>query len=164
MFARTDRLLLRPGWIEDAPALTAALDHGAMAGAIAALPCPCTLDDARVFLAQPFVATRPRLLIFARDAGAPDLVGGIGLYDRSDRVTLGYWIRPDRRWRGYATEAGRAMLDIAAMLGIERLTAGDRIDNPASAAVLHKLGFRPGRRRRMEYLLHPEPIPQPLAA
>lgn len=30
MFARTERLTLRPGWIEDAPALLAAIGHEAV--------------------------------------------------------------------------------------------------------------------------------------
>src|SRR3546814_17905573 len=39
------------------------------------------------------------------------------------------------------------MLDLARTLGIPRLTAAHFVDNPASGAVLRKLGFRPTGRR-----------------
>lgn len=177
MFARTERLLLRPGWIEDAPALAGALNHVGIASAVAMVPHPYTIDDAHAFLMEPVASARPRLLVFARSAKAPELIGGIGLRDAGGVVSLGYWIRPDRWGCGYATEAGRAMIAIADMLGVDRLMASHFIDNPASGAVLGKLGFRPsgaptlvrsaGRpadARHMIRTLHAEPADQPLAA
>ena len=56
---------------------------------------------------------------------------------------MGYWIA-QRHWgQGYATEAGRAVLDIAATLGHRELVASHFLDNPASGKVLRKLGFEP---------------------
>ena len=50
---------------------------------------------------------------------------------------------PSAWGRGYATEAGRAVVAIARhALGLKRLNAGHFIDNPASGRVLTKLGFR----------------------
>jgi RimJ/RimL family protein N-acetyltransferase len=46
MFVRTDRLLLRPGWIEDAPALARALGDEAIARNTAHIPWPYTVADA----------------------------------------------------------------------------------------------------------------------
>ncbi|HEX8257817.1 MAG TPA: GNAT family N-acetyltransferase, partial [Allosphingosinicella sp.] len=40
MFARTDRLLLRPGWAEDAPALYAAIADEAIVRNLASAPWP----------------------------------------------------------------------------------------------------------------------------
>ena len=53
MFARTPRLLLRPGFPEDAPALAAAMSDGAIARNLAVVPWPYTLRDAEAFLASP---------------------------------------------------------------------------------------------------------------
>src|SRR5690606_28343339 len=51
MFARTDRLLLRPGWAEDAPALHAAIAEPAVVRNLARAPWPYRLTDAQAFLA-----------------------------------------------------------------------------------------------------------------
>jgi RimJ/RimL family protein N-acetyltransferase len=141
MFARTKRLLLRPGWMEDAPALAAALADARIARAVSHVPLPYTQEHAREFLSRPPIADQPRLLIFERGDGAPDLIGGIGLTWRAGRMTIGYWIRPDRWNRGFATEAGRAAIAMADMLGHRDLFGSVFIDNPASGAVLAKLGF-----------------------
>jgi 8-oxo-dGTP diphosphatase len=55
---------------------------------------------------------------------------------------FGYWYGR-RFWnQGYATEAARPVLRFAFEdMGAERLTAGWYDDNPASGAVLYKLGF-----------------------
>ena len=42
-----------------------------------------------------------------------------------------------------ATEAGRALIDIARALRLPRLEASHFVDNPASGRVLEKLGFEP---------------------
>ncbi len=84
------------------------------------------------------------MLIFARTHGAPRLVGGIGLEQRDAGVELGYWIARAYWGLGFATEAGRAIVDIAdKALRLPRLVAGHFADNPASARVLRKLGFEP---------------------
>ncbi|HEX8446449.1 MAG TPA: GNAT family N-acetyltransferase [Sphingomonas sp.] len=141
MFARTERLLLRPGWMDDAPALARALADVRIARGLATIPHPYALADAQAHLGTADVPRLPRMLIFERTGGAPDLVGGIGLVADGDRATLGYWIRPDRWHHGLATEAGRAMVAIADMLGHAELGATCFLDNPASSAVLRKLGF-----------------------
>ena len=45
--------------------------------------------------------------------------------------------------RGFATEATRAVIEIARLLGHARLSAGHFADNPASGRVLRKAGFKP---------------------
>ncbi|MEA3061134.1 MAG: hypothetical protein QOJ94_915 [Sphingomonadales bacterium] len=145
MFARTDRLLLRPGWIEDAPALFAAIADEAVVRNLATAPWPYTLDHAAAFLATERRGDEPALLIFLRAEGPPQLIGTIGLARRrSDERDLGYWIAR-RHWnRGYATEAGEAVVRAAReSLRVPRLVAGHFLDNPASGRVLEKLGFRP---------------------
>ena len=144
MFARTERLLLRPGWAEDAPALAAAIADEMIVRNLATAPWPYSLRDAEAFLAQPRDPVLPSFLIFERTDGAPRLVGSCGLGRRpSGAVELGYWIARPFWGRGYATEAGVALIEIARALGIARLEGSHFLDNPASARVLEKLGFEP---------------------
>ena len=147
MFARTPRLTLRPGWPEDAPALARAIAHEAVAMKLAKLPWPYTLADAEWWLGQAQVGDNHPLLIFAHDRGlAPELIGGAGLHpaneERGCEMEIGYWLTPSAWGRGYATEAARAVVDMARhALGRRRLVSGHFLDNPASGRVLRKLGF-----------------------
>lgn len=144
MFARTSRLLLRPGFPEDAKALAMAIADERIVRNLATAPWPYSLRDAEAFLAQPRDPVLPSLLIIERTAGAPRLVGSCGLARRpSGAVELGYWIARAHWGRGIATEACTALVDIARMLGLESLEGAHFIDNPASGRVLEKLGFEP---------------------
>ena len=96
MFARTERLLLRPGWAEDAPALAAAIADEMIVRNLGTAPWPYGLRDAEAFLAQPRDPVLPSFLIFERTDGAPKLVGFCALKRRpSGAVELGYWIARD---------------------------------------------------------------------
>lgn len=142
MFARTSRLTLRPGWPEDAPALCAAIGHRAVVEKLARVPWPYQPHHARDWLTRP-AGDDHALLIEAHDLGpAPRLVGGIGLHWEEDGLQLGYWLTPAAWGRGYASEAGRQMVEVARhALGQRRLAADHHLDNPASGKVLRKLGF-----------------------
>ena len=110
MFARTERLLLRPGWAEDAPALAAAIADEKIVRNLATAPWPYGLRDAEAFLAQPRDPALPSFLIFERTDGDPRLVGSCGLGRRQPRfgddrsVDCGAALRRsrgrDRRGRG----------------------------------------------------------------
>jgi RimJ/RimL family protein N-acetyltransferase len=56
---------------------------------------------------------------------------------------MGYWIARPHWGKGFATEASRALIDIARTLKLPRLEASHFVDNPASGRVLEKLGFVP---------------------
>lgn len=142
MFARTERLLLRPGWAEDAPALAKAIADETIVRNLSTAPWPFALRDAEAFLAAPRDPVLPSLLIFERTPGEPALAGACGLGRRpSGNIELGYWIARPFWGRGFATEAGMALVDIAKALGLQRLEASHFLDNPASGRVLEKLGF-----------------------
>jgi RimJ/RimL family protein N-acetyltransferase len=144
MFARTERLLLRPGWIDDAPALTRAIAHENVAMKLARLPWPYTTADARTFLSLPRKQGDASFLILRRSEGAPEIIGGCGLHDQDGETEIGYWLTPSMWGQGFATEAGRAVIQIARhSLRLGRLVSGHFVDNPASGRVLHKLGFKP---------------------
>ncbi|MFL6724265.1 MAG: GNAT family N-acetyltransferase [Sphingomicrobium sp.] len=144
MFARTERLLLRPGWAEDAPALARAIADEQVVRNLATAPWPFGLEDAEAFLAAPRDPAMPSFLITERTEGEPRLVGACGLGRRpSGAVEMGYWIGRVHWGQGFATEAGRALIEIARVLKLPRLEASHFLDNPASARVLEKLGFLP---------------------
>jgi len=144
MFARTPRLLLRPGFPEDAPALAGAIADQAIVRNLATVPWPYSMRDAEAYLVSPRDPVLPSLLIFERGTGAPQLVGACGLGRRpSGSVELGYWIAKSFWGRGYATEACVALVDIARTLGLPSLEGSYFTDNPASARVLDRLGFAP---------------------
>jgi RimJ/RimL family protein N-acetyltransferase len=143
MFARTERLLLRPGWPEDANALSLAIGDETIVRNLGSAPWPYMLSDAEEFLDMPRPVIHPNFLIFRRTAGAPQLVGSIGFGEMENGgLELGYWISRQHWGLGYATEAGHAVLEIAKSLGHEQLQAEHFVDNPASGNVLRKLGFR----------------------
>ena len=142
MFIRTDNLLLRPGWVDDAPPLAEAFGREDVVMTLARAPWPYALDDAVAYLGRERSAHEADLLIFLREGGVPRLIGGIGVAERDGEAELGYWIVPSHWGRGYATEAGRAVIAAARdSLRINRLVSGHFVDNPASGRVLRKLGF-----------------------
>lgn len=144
MFARTPRLLLRPGWSDDAAALSAALNEESVARNLARVPFPYSIDDAQAFLAHAPDPRHPRLLAFSRTQGTPRLIGGVGLTPAEDGPPhLGYWIARPYWGLGFATEAARALLNAVRAVGHRHIIARHGVDNPASGRVLRKLGFRP---------------------
>jgi RimJ/RimL family protein N-acetyltransferase len=144
MFARTPRLLLRPGFPDDAPALAAAIADEAIARNLASVPWPYRRRDAEAYLASPRDPVLPSFLIFERTQAAPQLIGSCGLGRRpSGAVEMGYWIARSFWSRGFASEACTALVEIAATLGLAQLEGSHFVDNPASARVLEKLGFEP---------------------
>ena len=93
MFARTPRLLLRPGFPEDAPALAAAIADEAIVRNLARRRGPIACAMQRPSSPSPRDPVLPSLLIFERTERAPALVGSCGLGRRpSGAVEMGYWI------------------------------------------------------------------------
>jgi RimJ/RimL family protein N-acetyltransferase len=144
MFARTERLLLRPGWSQDAPALFDAIGDERIVRNLATAPWPYRPEDAEAWLATERKTCEPSLLIFRRTDSAPELIGAVGFGRRpTGEMEFGYWLARRHWGRGYATEAGRAVLATARHgLRIRRLDSAHFLDNPASGRVLEKLGFK----------------------
>ncbi|HYI40480.1 MAG TPA: GNAT family N-acetyltransferase [Allosphingosinicella sp.] len=145
MFVRTERLLLRPGWTQDAPALFEAIGDERIVRNLATAPWPYRPCDAEAWLATERSASEPSLLVFRCSGTAPELIGAVGFGRKpGGGIEFGYWIARTHWGRGYATEAGRAVLAAARhSLRLKRLDAGHFLDNPASGRVLEKLGFKP---------------------
>ena len=120
MFHRSERLLLRPAWPEDWQQVFGGIADEGVVRNLARAPWPYHAEDARQFVQLAVDPMFPRFLITRADDAA--LVGCIGIdaCDEGD-VELGYWIARQHWGRGYATEAGRAVLEVAHMLGHRRV-------------------------------------------
>ena len=147
MFARTERLLLRPPFAEDAAEIAATIGDEAIVRNLASAPWPYRPEDAQRFIGGDGDGAGeylPNWVMLQRRCSAPRIVGGIGIARRNDgTLELGYWVARSHWGLGYATEAGRQILRTARAMQLPRLTSGHFADNPASGAVLRKLGFHP---------------------
>lgn len=142
MFFRSERLFLRPAWPEDWSDLFHAVQHADIARNLAAVPWPYGPDDAKAYAAQPQDRRHPHFLVTLPSGG--ETIGTVALMQGpGGRTELGYWIARPHWGQGYATEAARGVLTLARTLGHARVHAAHFQDNPASARVLRKAGFRP---------------------
>lgn len=142
MFARTERLLLRPSWPEDAAELHQAIADKGIVRNLASAPWPYTVEEAVRFATRDHDAVHPAFLLILRTDAAPRLIGACGIGEHNGEAELGYWIARPYWGLGFASEAGRAVMAIARAIGHRKLVAGHFVDNPASGSVLRKLGFR----------------------
>lgn len=116
-------------------------------------PRHLSIDDTRAFielsdsqwhhyLAGPY-------LIESRDGL---LLGSTGLeYTGADRAATGYVLARDAWGAGYATEALRAMTDVARQLDLRELYAICHAEHTASQNVLSKCGFRRSERLIVDF-------------
>lgn len=142
LFHRSPRLLLRPIFEEDWQAIHAGINDFGVVGMLASAPWPYREEDAREFAATPVSRNSLRFVITLPGQHGAPLIGTIGIESGKHGWELGYWLARPYWGRGYATEAGRAVIEIASTLGIDHIQAGYALDNPASGRVLAKIGFR----------------------
>lgn len=143
MFIRTARLFLRPCWPEDRREMLTLINEGPLTANASGLPWPLTAEDAQRFIERPVDRLLPHFFITLPKANGGELIGGIGLGRDGDEIGLGYWITSAHHGHGYAAEAIRAVLSMARTLGHKRIIASHIPDDPASAHVLEKVGFKP---------------------
>lgn len=142
MFYRSIRLFLRPVWPEDWQDIWQGIADEGITRNLATAPWPYTRDHARSFVSLPRDPAFPSFLL-TRPSHDGAVIGCAGLGEQGGKAELGYWIARPYWGRGYATEAAKAVLEIARMLGHEQVVASHFLDNPASGKVLRKAGFRP---------------------
>ena len=145
---KTERLLLRPLRPTDAEALHRLVNDWAVVRNLTRLPFPYPRDLAGEWIAstarQIEAGTAYHLAITGQEDDS-ELVGCIGLrLDITPRVgNLGYWVGRRFWGHGVASEAAARLSRWAlANLDLDRLEAHAAADNPASAAVLRRAGFR----------------------
>jgi RimJ/RimL family protein N-acetyltransferase len=143
----TERLILRPFTIEDAPAVQALAGDRAVADTTLNIPHPYPEGEASRWIsthADDYHARRGVVFAITRRATG-ELVGAIALviHLAHRRAEMGYWIGQAFWGRGYATEAARAVRDYGFnALPIDRIDAHHFARNPASGRVLEKIGMR----------------------
>jgi 8-oxo-dGTP diphosphatase len=145
----TERLTLRPLTAADAEALHRLVNDFEVTRNLAVVPFPYPRD-----LADDWITSTTRdletgvayqLAITGHEGAEEVLVGVIGVrVDATARIgRLGYWVGRRFWGHGVATEAaGRLASWALANLPVDRLTAEVATDNPPSAAVLRRIGFR----------------------
>jgi 8-oxo-dGTP diphosphatase len=145
----TERLILRPLIPEDAEALHRLVNDWEVTRNLTVVPFPYPRDLADEWI----LSTRHELsqgnayhlAITGREGEHEVLVGLVGLHvDAKERCgRLGYWVGRRFWGHGVASEAGGRLARWAlANLNLDRLEARVATDNPASAAVLRRIGFR----------------------
>jgi len=143
----TERLILRPFDLSDAPRVQLLAGDRAVAATTKNIPHP--YEDG---MAEQWIGShqerfeRGQEVVFAitrKDGG--ELIGAIGLTLKlaQDNAELGYWIGKPYWGRGYCTEAASAVLRYAfTELRLNRVHAHHFSNNPASGRVMKKIGMR----------------------
>jgi len=127
------RLTLRPLVEGDAAAIVSAINNWEVARWLSAVPYPYALDDALWFIGEIQAGREASYGIFDQDG----FCGVIG----TGKSDFGYWLA-QRAWgKGYATEAGQAVIDAHFGGGGGDLRSGYFVENARSGRVLAKLGF-----------------------
>lgn len=144
----TERLLLRPFFIDDAPLVQELA--GAQEVYATTLNVPHPYEDG---MAERWIASHPMqfysergvvLAITLSGDGQP-LVGTVSLsvVPQHRRAELGYWIGVPYWGNGYCTEAVIAMIEYGfEKLKLHKITARHMSSNPASGRVMVKAGMR----------------------
>jgi 8-oxo-dGTP diphosphatase len=146
---KTERLTLRPFQPGDAANLHRLINNFDIAKMLEMVSFPYHRERADEWIvsatANLTAGTACQLAITGQEQEQEVLVGGVGItIDRPSRTgRLGYWVGQKYWGHGVATEAaGRLIRWGFANLEIDRITAGVATDNPGSAAVLRRIGFR----------------------
>ncbi|MFJ9852853.1 GNAT family N-acetyltransferase [Streptomyces sp. NPDC101150] len=137
----TDRLVLRP-WSTDE--LTAVVSDAHLTHWAQDFPAEGDRVIAQILTEAPEgLNAYGHRQIIERSSGL--VIGSIGLFwpPNDGSLELGYGIVASRRGRGYASEAGRALVAFALTApGVHTVYANVELSNPASVRVLEKAGLQ----------------------
>ena len=143
----TSRFILRPPQAGDAEAIHRLINDWGIVRMLERLPFPYprTLADEWIASAeaQSAAGTAHHFVIVAKAGGA--MLGCVGVQTDGGRCSanLGYWVARRHWGDGVASEAAAEVARWAlSQPGLVRLKARVATDNPASAAVLRRIGFR----------------------
>ncbi|MBR9788328.1 MAG: GNAT family N-acetyltransferase [Vibrionaceae bacterium] len=140
----TDRLILRPFVLSDAPRVALLAGDKVISDMTANIPHPYSRTDA-----ESWIKTHEQLF-----AGGKGIVYAITLKESSELIgavsfpkidngigTLGYWLGVPYWGSGYATEASQALLLFSKQnLGMTKLQVMHLVGNERSKSVIRKLG------------------------
>ena len=142
MIIHTQRLCLRPWNDADAPALFE-LARDPRIGMLCGWKPFERIDDAHEALSTVLAAPNSYAVTLSSTG---ELVGSIALRVDADGTEapigdIGYWVGVPYWGNGYASEAGRAIIERAKELGVETIILKYFDGNDASRRVSEKLGF-----------------------
>ena len=144
----TQRLLLRPLTLHDAPALSRLAGRREIADTTISIPHPYAEEQARQWIAETAdLFPKGKSAVFAMQLKREgQLAGTIGLRDidaEHSQAELGFWVAVECWGQGYATEAARAVVGFGfEQLGLNRIYAHHMVRNPASGRVLARIGMK----------------------
>jgi RimJ/RimL family protein N-acetyltransferase len=147
----TERLVLRPFRPADAETVTELINDRSVSATLETIPFPYYRKYADLWIPThaPLFENARELHLAIELRASNELLGAVSLLrkDRECPPHLGYWLGRRYWGSGYATEAVREIVRYAnCQLGDRAVTARCMIDNPASTAVLAKVGLlRVGR-------------------
>jgi ribosomal-protein-alanine N-acetyltransferase len=104
-----------------------------------------TVDGTRARLESVVKRTAGGWGFWALEERSGPTVGGVGLFPlawEGPEIELAYHVVPSAWGRGYATEAGAALLEAGWKAGLDRVVAVAFEENRASTRVMEKLGLR----------------------
>ena len=146
MILKTDRLVLRP-WYEDDAEDLYAYAKDPQVGPPAGWPAHTSVENSREVIRT--VLSKPETYAVCLKNGTP--IGSVGLHlngstdmtDRDDECELGYWIGKPFWGKGLIPEASRELLRHAFEdLGMSAIWCGYYEGNEKSRKVQEKLGFQ----------------------
>nr|BFE62374.1 GNAT family protein [Dactylosporangium thailandense] len=143
----TERLLLRPFRVADAPGLSAYRSDPRVAR-YQGWDAPFPIESALAFVAgldgrDPRAEGWFQYAVELRETGA--LIGDVGAnrHDEGRQAEIGFTLAPGYQGHGYAAEAaGRVVHHLLAEEGLHRVHASVDARNERSARLLERLGFR----------------------
>jgi ribosomal-protein-alanine N-acetyltransferase len=153
---RTDRLLLRPFEVTDAPRLAELAAARAIADTMISIPYPLSVHNARgeiVRFEEEWESGAAATFAITLREHAEQCVGSVAIrhIDREhEEGELSFWIAEAAQGNGYATEACGAVVEYAFReLGLNRICAYHMVRNVTSGHVLAKIGMsQEGRLRQ----------------
>ena len=155
----TERLILRPPVAADAEQLHRLVNDWSVVRMLSRLPFPYPRTFTDEWIAstgqQRTSGAGYHLVITGREDGEELVIGCVGLTldAAAGTADLGYWVGRRYWGHGVATEAvGRVARWALANLPVKRLEAHVAEDNPASAAVLRRIGMRATGHARKPFL------------
>lgn len=144
----TQRLLLRTFQIEDAGRLAHLAGVKAVSDTMLSLPYPYSVEQARATIGnfESDFASRVGFHFAIELRTNPiDFIGYMAIKDidwEHEQAELSFWLDAGHRSKGYVTEAGAAVLELAfGEFSLNRVCAYHMRRNPASGRVLSRLGF-----------------------
>ncbi|MEO0344408.1 MAG: GNAT family N-acetyltransferase [Pseudomonadota bacterium] len=139
---KTERLVLRPPKMDECEELYSSANNIEIAKWLARMPWPLEVEETHRFIEANQDAQKDMRCVYLR--GRP-----IGVVNVDGH--FGLWLTQDCWGQGFATEAGRAMIDeVFETRDIDALPTGYFVGNNASEKLLTNLGFESANITMME--------------